>query len=134
MAKKPTKYSSMEAELKQRLDTLGNENRILQKSMDQIHDLLKGSSILNSKGIIKNFEEFEQKMEKVLSQMEHWERWRQMQIAKKGTFTFKTADLLTKGLSIIGAIATIVAVLYTVTQLVDWYDRFREKPKTEAVK
>jgi hypothetical protein len=122
MAKR-IKPPPMELELKQRLDTLGNENRILQKSMDQILELLKGSSLLNSNGIIHDFKLFEDKMEIVLKQIEHWERWRQMQIAKKGTFTFKTADLLTKSLSIIGAVATIVAIVYTVIQIVDWFHK-----------
>jgi len=62
-------------------------------------------------------------MEKVLSQMEHWERWRQMQIAKKGTFTFKTAYVLTKGLAIIGGAATGVAIVFTILQIVDWFNK-----------
>lgn len=112
----------MELELKQRLDVLGNENRILQKSMDQILELLKGSTLMNSKGIIEDFRTFETKMGEVVKQVEHWERWRQMQIAKKGTFTFRTADLFTKGLSIFGAASLIVTIIFTGIQIYDWYD------------
>lgn len=108
----------MEVELRQRLDTLANENRSLQKSMDQIHELLKGSSVLNYKGVIRTFEELQIKMEKVIAQMDHWERWRQVQIAKKGTFTFKTANLFTKGLTILGGLSLAAGTIYTIIQIV----------------
>lgn len=141
MAKrKPT----MDAELKLRLDTLQgefktvtSEFKIINENMTEINKLLKGSAVLNYKGVIEHFKDIQSKQENVVSQMEHWERWRQMQIAKKGTFTFKTADLLTKGLSIIGAVATTVAVVFTVLQIVDWFESKKlpkEKPKQETQK
>src|SRR5687767_14630447 len=119
MAKR-IKSAPMELELRHRLDELGTENKLLQKSMDQIHELLKGSTILNYKGVIKEFEEIQAIQAKLLEQMAHWERWRQNQIAKKGTFTFRTASVFTQTLAVIGGIATVVAIIYTVTQIIDW--------------
>lgn len=113
------KPKPMELELKQRLDVLDNENRTLQKSLDQIHELLKGSAVLNYKGIIKTFEELEGKMSIIMNQMDHWERWRQVQIAKKGTFTFKTASLLTKGLAILGGVSVLVGIILGIIQVVE---------------
>jgi phosphoribosylformylglycinamidine (FGAM) synthase-like amidotransferase family enzyme len=119
MAKR-TKSAPMDLELKQRLDQLGSENKILQKSMDEINEWLKGSTLLNYEGVIKAFEKIQIKQGTLLEQMAHWERWRQNQIAKKGTFTFRTADLFTKMLAVIGGIATVVAIIYTITQIIDW--------------
>ena len=112
----------MEIELKRRLDEQDADIKLLHKTMREILDLLKGSSIMNSPGIIKNFQEFEIKLEQALSQMDHIERWRQIQIAKRGTFTFKTANMFTRGLSIIGGLATLVAIAYSITQIIDWYN------------
>lgn len=113
----------MEAELKRRLDEQDGEIKLLRKTMKEILDLLKGSSIMNTPGIIKNFQEFETKLQEAVSQMEHIERWRQMQIAKKGTFTFKTANLFTRGLSFIGGVATLVAIAYSIIQIIDWFKK-----------
>lgn len=108
----------MDLELKQRLDTLGNENRILQKSMDQIHELLKGSSIMNTPGLIKTFQNFEVKVDEAGKKMDYFERWWELQKLKKGTFTFNTANLLTRVMVIIGGVGTVVAIVYTIIQIV----------------
>jgi hypothetical protein len=109
--------------LKQRLDSQDEDIKLLHKTMREILDLLKGSSIMNTPGIIKNFQEFETKLETALAQMDHIERWRQIQISKAGTFTFKTANLFTRGLSVIGGLATLAAIGYTITQLIDWFKK-----------
>lgn len=109
--------------LKDRLDAQDRNHENLMDSIEKVFELLKGSTIMNYPGIIKQFQDMEDKMEKLLSQIAHWERWRQNQIAKKGTFTFKTANLLTRGLSVIGGVATIVAIIYTITQIIDWYSK-----------
>lgn len=130
----------MDLELKTRLDTLQSDFKlvtgeftIIKENMIEINKLLKGSAVLNYKGVIEHFKDIQTKQDTVVGQMEHWERWRQMQIAKKGTFTFRTADLLTKGLSIIGAVATIVAIVFTVLQISDWVESKAsdKKPRTE---
>lgn len=117
MAKR-VKPLSMEAELKQKLDTLGNENRILQKSMDQILELLKGSSIMGTPGLIKTFQQFEVKLEETSKKMDYFERWWEIQKQKKGTFTIRTANLLTRGLAIIGGAGAAAGVVYTVIQII----------------
>ena len=109
----------MEADLKQRLDILGNENRILQKSMDQILELLKGSSVMNTPGLIKTFQEFEVKLEEASKKMDYFERWWEIQKQKKGTFTIRTANLLTRGLAIIGGLGALAGVVYTIIQIVE---------------
>ena len=114
---KIVKPPPMEAELKQRLDILGNENRILQKSMDQILDLLKGSSVMNTPGLIKTFHEFEIKLEEATKKMDYFERWWEIQKQKKGTFTIRTANLLTRGLAFIGGLGALVGIIYTVVQI-----------------
>jgi hypothetical protein len=116
---KRIKPPTMEVELKQRLDTLGNENRILQKSMDQILDLLKGSSIMNTPGLIKTFQQFEIKLEETSKKMDYFERWWELQKQKKGTFTIRTANLLTKGLAIIGGLGAAAGVVYTIIQIIE---------------
>lgn len=108
----------MEVELKQKLETLGNENRILQKSMDQILDLLKGSSVMNTPGLIKSFQNFEVKIEEFSTKMDYFERWWDLQKLKKGTFTFNTANLLTRGMAIIGGVGTLTAIIYTIIQII----------------
>jgi hypothetical protein len=129
MARK-VKPTSMEVELRQRLDSQDKEleafkkeiqgdMRILNKTMNEILDLLKGSSIMNTPGIIKSFREFEGKLDDTISKMEHWERWRQNQIAKKGTFTFRTATLFTQTLAVIGGIATLSSVVYGILQIIE---------------
>jgi hypothetical protein len=127
---KSIKHTAMEPELRQRLDAQDQEietfkreiqgdMRILNKTMNEILDLLKGSSIMNTPGIIKSFRDFEGKLDETISKMEHWERWRQNQIAKKGTFTFRTATLFTQSLAVIGGVATLSAIVYTILQIID---------------
>lgn len=116
---KIVKPPPMEADLKQRLDILGNENRILQKSMDQILELLKGSSVMNTPGLIKTFQEFEVKLEEASKKMDYFERWWEIQKQKKGTFTIRTANLLTRGLAIIGGLGALAGVVYTIIQIVE---------------
>lgn len=118
MAKRPIKSEPMETELKQRLDTLGNENRILQKSMDQILELLKGSTVMNTPGLIKTFQSFETKLENFGLKMDYFERWWELKKLKKGTFTFNTANLLTRGMALIGGVGTLAAIVYTIIQIV----------------
>lgn len=113
--------------LKDRLDAQDRNHENLMDSIEKVFELLKGSTIMNYPGIIKQFQDMEDKMETLLNQIAHWERWRQNQIAKKGTFTFKTANLLTRGLSIIGGVATIVAIIYTITQIIDWYSKWAKQ-------
>lgn len=118
MAKRLKPQPPMEVELKQKLETLGNENRILQKSMDQILDLLKGSSVMNTPGLIKSFQNFEVKIEEFSTKMDYFERWWDLQKLKKGTFTFNTANLLTRGMAIIGGVGTLTAIIYTIIQII----------------
>lgn len=118
MAKRPIKSEPMETELKQRLDTLGNENRILQKSMDQILELLKGSTVMNTPGLIKTFQNFETKLENFGMKMDYFERWWELKKLKKGTFTFNTANLLTRGMALIGGVGTLAAIVYTIIQII----------------
>jgi hypothetical protein len=127
----------MELELKQRLDnqdskletfknSMQGDMNHLNKAMDEILGLLKGSSIMNYPGIIKSFQLFEEKMETTIAQMEHWERWRQNQIAKKGTFTFRTATLFTKTLAVIGGIATLSSVIYGILEIIEVIKRLQQ--------
>lgn len=118
MAKRPIKSEPMETELKQRLDTLGNENRILQKSMDEILQLLKGSTVMNTPGLIKTFQSFETKLENFGLKMDYFERWWELKKLKKGTFTLNTANLLTRGMALIGGVGTLAAIVYTIIQIV----------------
>lgn len=118
MAKRNIKSEPMDLELKQKLETLGNENRILQKSLDEIHALLKGSSILNTPGIIKTFQNFEAKLESFSMKMDYFERWWELKKLKKGTFTFNTANLLTRGMALIGGVGTLAAIVYTIIQII----------------
>lgn len=117
MAKR-IKPEPMDVELKEQLTELGNENRILQKSMDQIHELLKGSSIMNTPGLIKTFQNFDIKLEQFSTKMDYFERWWEIQKLKKGTFTFNTANLLTRGMALIGGFGTLAAIVYTIIQIV----------------
>lgn len=115
---KQIKQPPMDLELKQKLETLGNENRILQKSLDEIHALLKGSSVLNTPGLIKTFQTFEIKLDEASKKMDYFERWWEIQKQKKGTFTIRTANLLTRALAIIGGAGAAAGVVYTVIQIV----------------
>lgn len=109
----------MDVELREQLNKLGNENRILQKSMDQIHELLKGSSVMNTPGLIKTFQNFETKLENFGMKMDYFERWWELKKLKKGTFTFNTANLLTRGMALIGGVGTLAAIVYTIIQIVE---------------
>lgn len=122
MAKR-IKPPPMELELKKRLDEQDGHMDILKKTMQQVLDLLKGSEMMNNPGLIKSFKDFEVRMDEFKQKMDYFERWWDLQKMKKGTFTFKTANLLTRGLSLIGGVATLVAIVYTITQLIDWYKK-----------
>lgn len=119
MAKRLKPAEPMDLELKKQLETLGNENRILQKSMDQIHELLKGSAVMNTPGLIKTFQNFETKLENFGMKMDYFERWWELKKLKKGTFTFNTANLLVRIMTFIGGIGTLVAIVYTIIQIVE---------------
>lgn len=114
------KEKPMEVELKQRLDDQDEKTEILQKTTLQVLDLLKGSSMMNTPGIIKSFQDFTTRMDKFEEKMDYFERWWDLQKLKKGTFTFKTANLLTRGSSLVGIIATLAAVVYTILQIIEW--------------
>jgi hypothetical protein len=109
----------MEVELKKRLDEQDKTMEVLNRTMQQVLDLLKGSSNMNTPGLIKTFKEFEVTVEEAKKRMDYFERWWELQKMKKGTFTFRTANLLTRGLSIIGGVAAMSGIVYTVVQIVE---------------
>jgi hypothetical protein len=109
----------MEVELKKRLDEQDRTMEVLNRTMQQVLDLLKGSSVMNTPGLIKTFQDFEVKLEDHKKSIAYFERWWELQKMKKGTFTFRTANLLTRSLSIIGGIAATAGIIYTVIQIVE---------------
>lgn len=113
----------MDAALKKRLDDQDEQIQIILKHVFQAMDLIKGSAVLNYPGIIDNLKTITEQLNKIDSMVAHMERWRQIQIAKKGTFTFKTASLLTQGLALIGGIATLAGIVFTVTHIIDWLNK-----------
>jgi hypothetical protein len=118
MAKR-TKPRLMDTQLEKRLDDQDEQIQILLKHVFQAMELIKGSELLNYPGIIKTLETIHEQLDKIDNTVQHMERWRQVQIAKKGTFTFRTANLFTQTLSVIGGVATVVAVIYTVIQIIE---------------
>jgi hypothetical protein len=116
MAKRQ-KPAPMEVELKKRLDEQDHTMEVLNKTMNQVLDLLKGSEMMSTPGLIKTFKDFEVRMADFKEKMDYFERWWDLQKMKKGTFTFKTANLLTRGLSIIGGAGALAAMVYTIIKI-----------------
>jgi hypothetical protein len=118
MAKR-VKPIPMEVELKKRLDDQDRTMDVLNRTMNQVLDLLKGSSVMNTPGLIKTFQDFEEKLEDHKKSIAYFERWWEIQKMKKGTFTFRTANLLTRSLAIIGGALSLSGIIYTIIQIVE---------------
>lgn len=107
----------MDAALEKRLDDQDHQIEILLKQTLQVMELLKGSELLNYPGVINTLKTITEHVGRIDSMVQHMERWRQVQIAKKGTFTFKTASLVTKGMAILGGISLVAGIIYTFLQI-----------------
>lgn len=118
MAKRE-KPPPMELELKRRLDEQDKGMEVLNKTMQQVLELLKGSSMMNTPGVIKTFQDFIVRMDDFEKKMDYFERWWDLQKLKKRTYSMRTANLLTRGSSMVGIIATIAAVIYTIIQIAE---------------
>jgi hypothetical protein len=116
---KGQKPKLMDPALEKRLDDQDAQIQTVLKHVFQAMDLIKGSSVLNYPGIIDQLKKITEQLNKIDAMVQHMERWRQIQIAKKGTFTFRTANLFTQTLSVIGGAATVVAIIYTIIQIVE---------------
>lgn len=113
------KPKPMDEALKKRLDDQDKQIDILLDQTHQVMQLLKGSELLNYPGLINVLKETNRHLNEIDKTVQHMERWRQVQIAKKGTFTFKTADILTKCLTVFGAISLLAGTIYTIIQIID---------------
>lgn len=92
---------------------------ILEGSMKEILGLLKGSFIMDSKGMISDVKEMRGSITQIVSDIAHLQRWKKMMQDSKGTLTIRLSVLFTRALAIIGGLGTIVAIALGLRELME---------------
>lgn len=120
--KEDMEIESLKAHLIEQDEILKEQNHkmdILEGSMKEILGLLKGSFIMDSKGMIGDVKEMRTSIGQVISDIAHLQRWKKMMQDSKGTLTIRLSVLFTRALAIIGGIGTIVAIALGLKELMD---------------
>ena len=104
------------AEVESILKRLTQQDRVL----DQLSQLIKGSSSLNIEGVLPMLRTMKTTQEKIVTDVQHLQNWREKEIESKGTISIKTSILITRVLAIIGAIGVLVGAVLGATQFIDW--------------
>lgn len=92
---------------------------IMEGSMKEILGLLKGSFIMDSKGMISDVKEMRVSITQIVSDIAHLQRWKKMMQDSKGTLTIRLSVLFTRTLAIIGGLGTIVAIALGLKELME---------------
>lgn len=81
---------------------------------------VKGSVSMGIEGLLPTVIKLEESMNQMVKDVAHLQRWKQKVIENKGKFTISFSVLLTRFLTIIGGLGTIVAIALGVIKLIDW--------------
>lgn len=120
--KEDMEIESLKAHLIVQDEILKEQNHkmdILEGSMKEILGLLKGSFIMDSKGMISDVKEMRGSITQIVSDIAHLQRWKKMMQDSKGTLTIRLSVLFTRALAIIGGLGTIVAIALGLRELME---------------
>lgn len=120
--KEDMEIESLKAHLLEQDEILKEQNHkmdILDRSMKEILGLLKGSAIMDSKGLISNMKDLKDSVGTMVSDIAHLQRWKKMMQDSKGTLTIRLSVLFTRALAIIGGLGTIVAIALGLKELME---------------
>lgn len=120
--KEDMEIESLKAHLLEQDEILKEQNHkmdILDRSMKEILGLLKGSAIMDSKGLIAGMKEMKDSMGVILTDLQHLQRWKKLMQDSKGTLTIRLSVLFTRALAIIGGLGTIVAIALGLKELME---------------
>jgi hypothetical protein len=113
MAKRNSKDDDMElASIKDHLERQD-------ETLKEILIVLRGSISMGVSGIIKDHDTLRQQLGKLTSDVAHYERWRQKQIADKGKITISLGQMFTRVMALIGGVGTLVGIMLALKQLFD---------------
>lgn len=115
MAKNPTKPRDM-VEIEEIRKRLTDQDEMLK----DISRLLKGSVNLNMQGLVPLINELDTKIQTIIQDIAHLQRWKKMIQSKSEAITSKRNLLFTQILAVIGGGGTLTAIILGVKEIVEW--------------
>lgn len=101
------------------LEGLQGDNTVLEKSMKEILDLLKGSFIMDSKGLIQNMKEMREISNHTKTELSTISLWVKNFEDSKGTLTIRFSVLFTRVLAVIGGLGVVASIALAVKELLE---------------
>lgn len=114
MGKRPPPNNTDDMEItliREQLARLENANDQQGETMKEILILLRGSVSMGVQGILTQYAQLREQVNQLTSDLAHYERWRQKQIADKGKITITVSTMVQRILAFIGAGGTIVGII-----------------------
>lgn len=101
------------------LEGLQGDNTVLEKSMKEILDLLKGSFIMDSKGLIQNMKDMREIADNTKTELSTMALWIKNFEDSKGTLTIRFSVLFTRVLAVIGGLGVVASIALAVKELLE---------------
>lgn len=99
------------------LEGLKGNDIVLEKSMKEILDLLKGSFIMDSKGLIQNMKDMREMSDHTKTELSTISLWIKNFEDSKGTLTIRFSVLFTRVLAVIGGLGVVASIALAVKEL-----------------
>lgn len=101
------------------LEGLQGDNTVLEKSMKEILDLLKGSFIMDSKGLIQNMKDMREIADNTKTELSTMALWIKNFEDSKGTLTIRFSVLFTRILAVIGGLGVVASIALAIKELLE---------------
>lgn len=101
------------------LEGLQGDNTVLEKSMKEILDLLKGSFIMDSKGLIQNMKDMREIADNTKTELSTMALWIKNFEDSKGTLTIRFSVLFTRVLAVIGGLGVVASIALAIKELLE---------------
>lgn len=101
------------------LEGLKGNDEVLEKSMKEILGLLKGSVIMDSKGLIQNMKEMREISNHTKTELSTISLWVKNFEDSKGTLTIRFSVLFTRVLAAIGGLGVVASIALAIKELLE---------------